>query len=333
MSQFDLQIKFEQIVSDWKIPADELYSFNRYLSFLKNYKLSVLSNENINFSLNVISESLISLLDLIFTTNYIESNFKKFTVKLDPKERKQLVECGFNKSPFFADNNSLHKHKKDLIFQVNKMEKLGTKKKILRLDFSLLDKKYHLLEMNALSFNISSLINALDKQEFLWNNAEIKHQTNKHDHLFANVNIDIEPKHLCESGVSWLEGTGWAAFIPDVQAKVKAFCSENNYKYHYSYRLSINAANNALKNINFYINENFLSIYKLYIQIRDNINHHKGNSNTKHLSPCKLKKAYKDVFCRTFSLLVKKATCLKQLIYLNNTLLPEFINSEEDSDQ
>lgn len=323
MSQFNLRTKFEQIALNWKISKHEIYNFNQYINVLSNYKLCILNKKNADFNLNSISNSLVQLLDVIFTTNYIESNYQDFSSTLDKKEVHQLKESGFNNLDFFSPTNYLHKYKKDLIFRIDKFSPSITKKKVIRLNFSFLDKKYHWWQKDALTYNISSLINALDKQNFIWSNLDIKYQSDSHDKLLATLNLDIDPQRLCEDSVLWMSNSAWAPFIPDVQKQIYEFCKANNYDYHSSYYLSIKDINNALKNINFHINDNFVTIYHTFIQIRDTITNRKISKEDIFT----LKKHYQNLYCDTFELLNQKLNCLKQLIYLSKNIVREFNNS------
>lgn len=324
MNQFDLKIKFEKIGTDLHIPSDKILNFNFYEDYLEKYNLPILTYESSSITLKQMTDSLNKILDLIFLLNYIENNHLMFNYKMSSNETKDIKTNGFNINRFFTVDVNEYFFEKELIVHINKVNRPNLKKKIIRLNFSLLDKKYSLLEYDVKKNNLISIINSIDKYQFTWSNINIHKQVDARDYLFATLNLEIELDNLCENSLNWIRTTSWAPFYLNAQKQLKLFCELNNYKYHFSYKDSVRNINHSLKNINHKINENFLKIYDLYVDFR--------NCLTKHTSIKydieSIKANYKDVYLNTFSLLKDKIYCLKNLIYLKKTLIPS-LSSEE----
>lgn len=321
MNSFDLKSKFIQVSKEWQIDHKEWTEFKYYFDYLLTTKaktLCLIEPKKIKFNLKEISDSLNNLLDIIFVFNYIEANNKDFKFKFNKEEAKQIDLHGFNIADIYPYSINEYKHKKDLIVHFVKTWKPNAKKKIVRLNFSLLDKKYSWYNKIGLSYNISSLVDSFDKQDYLWSNLSIKNQINKNDLLAATINLDLDVENLCEDALIWLDDTSWSAFMDYAQNELAKFCQINNLDYHYSYRLSIKKINATLRNINFSINDYFLVIYNLYIYFRDIILKLKTPSNRDE----KLKLTYINSFKEIYHYLQLKAECLKWLIGINNDLLP-----------
>lgn len=323
MHSFDLKSKFMQIAQEWKIDHNEWDEFKHYFNFLSTKKAShlcLMKPEDVRFSLNEISDSLNNLLDIIFVFNYIEGNSQDFKFKFSTEETKQINLHGFDVASIYPYKVDEYKHQKDLIVHLTKTWKPNAKKKVVQLNFSLLDHKYSWYNKSGLSYNISSLVDALDKQVYLWSNLSIKNQTNRDDLLAATINLEIDAENLCEDSLIWLEDTSWAAFMGHAQDELAKFCEINNLEYHYSYRLSVKKINATLRNINYAINDYFLIIYNLYIHFRNILVEHKTPSNRDE----RLKLSYIDAFSEIYHYLKLKADCLKNLIGINNDLLVQW---------
>lgn len=321
MESFGLKSKFIQIAQEWKIAHHEWDEYKHYFNFLSTKKashLSLMKPNEIKFTLKEISDSLNNLLDIIFVFNYIEGNNKDFKFKFNPTEVKKINLHGFNIAEIYSYKVDEYKHKKDLIVHFVRTWKPNAKKRIVRLNFSLLDHKYSWLNKDGLSYNISSLINAFDKQNYLWSNLSIKNQTSRDDLLAATINLDLDVKNLCEDSLIWLDDTSWAAFMDYAQNELAKFCEINSLDYHYSYNLSIKKINATLRNINYKINDYFLIIYNLYIHFRDILLGHKIPTKRDG----RLKLLYINAFKEIYHYLNLKADCLKWLIGINNDLLP-----------
>lgn len=265
MHSFGLKSKFIQVAQEWKVNHEEWNEFKHYFNFLSAKKAShlcLMNPEEVKFSLKEISDSLNNLLDIIFVFNYIEANDKDFKFRFDSEETKKINLYGFDISSIYPYSVDEYKHQKDLIVHFVKTWKPNSKKKIVRLNFSFLDRKYSWYNKAGLSYNISSLVNAFDKQNYLWSDLNIKNQINRNDLLAATINLDIDVDNLCEDSLIWLYDTSWAAFTDYAQNELAKFCEINNLEYHYSYTLSIKKINATLRNINYSINDYFwINIY------------------------------------------------------------------------
>lgn len=308
MDRFNLQIKFNQIMMEYKIPTNDQFNFANFSQYLQSkINESKKSVEN-ELTFNTYSSLIDKLINQIFVLKHIENNYTLFTNKIDPIIAKKLKQDGYQ-IPNEELKNNISKTDKDIILNIYKVSKTNNKR-IIRLNFSLLDKKFSKTNIEFYNSNIASLINSIDKYKFNNSWLDIKKQTNYHDKLFATLTIDLDEDNICEIGSLWLLRTTWACKYKKAFEIIKQYCLENNIKYHFPYKLSIKWINDVLKNYNYLIINYFLELQEVFSNLRFSTN----QSSEIHKNLCN---KFSDLYLKISDLLLNKINLLEQLIFLN----------------
>lgn len=313
--------KFKKIIVDWKIDEKNIFDFNEYEQYLEKYINLFLINKEQKISFNELSKITTNLLDILFIFNYIENNVLMFKSFLSQAEIDEIVNFGFNPNKDIASTtNKINTNKGYIVtFQLsNKYPNIQDK--VIRVNLNLLDKKYSYIKKAIYNSNLSSLVYAIDKTQFLWSELFINNQINKKDRLFARFTFDMDYKNLCERGLFWIEKTTWYHFINEINLKLADFYRMQNLNYHYSYISSLRKININLKNINFDINKIFIALSDLFMKINKNI-YNKNLLSIENEINADDKKTFYELSSKLFTLLEKKRDYLKVMIYISNSLI------------
>ncbi|MDE5617408.1 MAG: hypothetical protein K2I36_00970 [Ureaplasma sp.] len=313
MDSFNLQIKLNKIMTEYKIPTNDQFNFENYSKYLKEKINEYKENVQNELTFNTYSSLIDKLINEIFILKHIESNYTLFTNKIDAIIAKKLKQDGYQ-IPDDEFKNFINKTDKDVILNIYKVNKINNKR-IIRLNFSLIDKKFSKTNIEFYNANLASLINSIDKYKFTNSWLDIKKQTNYRDKLFATITIDIDEDNVCEMGSLWLLRTTWACKYKKVFEIIKQYCLENNIKYHFPYKLSIKWINDVLKNYNYSIINNFLQLQEIFTNLRFDMNQSlKQNTSENHKKFCK---KFSELYSEISDLLLNKINLLEQLIFLN----------------
>ena len=329
MLHLKLVNKFKNIIVDWKINEENKFNFNEYEQYLEKYQNLFLSNFSKILNFKEFSQIINKTLDILFIFNYIENNAILFNSTLTKNEINQIIDFGFNPNINLekTKNKVKQSNQKGYIISFKISNKYpNINDKVIRVNLNLLDKKYSFMKKAIYNNNLSSLVNAIDKTNFLWSELFINNQISKNDHLFARFTFDIDYKNLCEKGLFWIEKTAWYSFINEINFQLAEFYKQENLSYHYSYLSSIRKININLKNVNFHINKIFIQISDLFMKINKNI-YDKNLFNMENEINENDKKILFELENNLFKLLSKKANYLKIIIYITNCLINPIDNS------
>lgn len=313
MDRFNLQVKFNQIMMEYKIPTNDQFNFANFSQYLQpkiNENKKSVENE---LTFNTYSSLIDKLINQIFVLKHIESNYTLFTNKIDLAIAKKLKQDGYQ-IPDEELKNNISKTDKDIILNIYKVDKVNNKR-VIRLNFTLLDKKFSKTNIEFYNSNLASLINSIDKYKFNNSWLNIKKQTNYKDKLFAIFTVDLDEDNICEMGSLWLLRTTWACKYKKVFEIIKQYCLENNIKYHFPYKLSIKWINDVLKNHNYSIINYFLELQEVFSNLRFSANQSlEKRSSEDHKKFCN---KFSELYIKISDLLLSKINLLEQLIFLN----------------
>lgn len=264
---------FLEIINKFGINSD-YQNIDNYEKKIQNFKFNTTqimrNNNNDDKIINKIISDFESWLKILI---YIDKNCSWFqSINTEELAQKITINGIYNKKNTIIKN---FKHK-EVIHQITLNQKAYQKKKIVKLDFNLLD-KYTIFFKQGYNDNLSSLIYSLDHSYYNNKKICIHHRKSYRDHLFAIITLENEPFFTCEYGLSWLLETGWWPYFYLINEDLKKFLIENNLEYHFPihvsknnlYSISTINLNEISKNINLFKTQKnkFKNIEKLNNQI------------------------------------------------------------------
>ena len=226
---------FDKLIYKFGINSNyqEIENFEKKIQNFK-FNTTKIWNKNINEDLiNKIIDDFDSWLNIL---KYIDKNYSWFkSIETEELAKKIIVDGIYNKKSVFKKNFKC----KEILFQITLNQKAYQKKKIIKIDFNLLD-KYAIFIKQGYNDNLSSLIYSLDHSYYNNKKINIHHRKSYRDHLFAIVTLEGEPFDTCEHNLSWLLETGWWPYFYKINHELKSFCIKNNLDYHFPIHVSKN---------------------------------------------------------------------------------------------
>lgn len=226
---------FHEIVNKFGILSD-YQDIENYEKKIQNFKFNTNQIMNSINNEEIIDKIIRDFENWLKVLIYIDKNSSWFK-SLSTEELAQTI-C---EEGIYNKRNSISKNfkRKELLYQISLNQKAYQKKKIIKLDFNLLD-KYTIFFKQDYNDNLSSLIYSLDHSYYSNKKINIHHRKSYRDHLFAIVSLENEIFDTCEYGISWLLETGWWPYFYQINNELRKFYFDNNLEYHFPIHVSKN---------------------------------------------------------------------------------------------
>ncbi len=227
--------QFLELINKFGI-INDYQEIENYEKKIQNFKFNTSEIFNKKMSstiLNKIVKDYESWLNILI---YIDNNYSWFksinTIELSQKITLNGI---YNQKKTIKKNFK----NKEVLFQISLNQKAYQKKKIIKIDFNLLDKHTIFLKQGY-NDNLSSLIYSLDHSYYQNKKINIHNSKSYRDHLFAIISLEAEPFSTCEYNISWLLETGWWPYFYSIINELKLFCITNNFEFHFPIHISKN---------------------------------------------------------------------------------------------
>lgn len=226
---------FHEIVNKFGILSN-YQDIENYEKKIQNFKFNTNQIMNSINNEEIIDKIIRDFENWLKVLIYIDKNSSWFK-SLSTEELAQTI-C---EEGIYNKRNSISKNfkRKELLYQISLNQKAYQKKKIIKLDFNLLD-KYTIFFKQDYNDNLSSLIYSLDHSYYSNKKINIHHRKSYRDHLFAIVSLENEIFDTCEYGISWLLETGWWPYFYQINNELRKFYFDNNLEYHFPIHVSKN---------------------------------------------------------------------------------------------
>ena len=201
----------------------------------------------------------------VTVANFIEENIKYYSTKPSLRQGKVYRQNGVRLINNEMDEENNVFPNKRIILQIKKQDYTRDGKDVYRVDFNLLD-DVHKNYSKLLEDNVSSVIDSMDNNSFIYKNVDLRRQLDKQDKLFGVVSIDDTIYNICEYGTSWLLQTGWNYTFVNANEQLKDFCNKHDLDYHYSYQISYDNLYFAIREYNTKIEESLSLINKSKVE-------------------------------------------------------------------
>lgn len=240
-----------------------------YLAAINSYreKLNLLK-PSLAFNKKNIEKLIENSKDWIVISDFLEDNIASYMTKPSENELTTYKNNGMILADQIKGEEENVFPEKKLLMQITKQDFGVHNKETIRVDFNLLDTKHGKLDQSAIDDNVSSIIDIMDKQSFLYKNLDVKKQTYKEDKLFAIISIDDTPYNICEKGLIWLLNTGWNYNFIKANQELINFYEENKLDYHFSYTISLDNLNFGIRQAN----NSVADIYSLIKTVKNRFN-------------------------------------------------------------
>lgn len=203
--------------------------------------------------------------DWILISSFLEDNIEAY----DTKATTQEINLYRNEGLILTTQEEYESQNifpdKTLHLQLTLTDQEVNNDPVVRVDFNLLDNMHHHWD-NEKDDNVASLLDVMDRHQFMYQNVDIKNQVIKADKLFAIISIEDTSYNICEYATAWLLATGWNYSFLYANQEVRKFYSENKLDYHFSYCTSID-------NLYFGIREANTQIHNTFEQIVESKHH------------------------------------------------------------
>lgn len=226
---------FEKLIYKFGINSNyqEIENFEKKI---QNFKFNTTQLWNKTINENLVNKLINDFESWSNVLKYIDKNYSWFkSIGTEELARKITIEGIYNKKNILKKNFKC----KEILFQITLNQKAYQKKKIIKIDFNLLD-KYSIFIKQGYNDNLSSLIYSLDHSCYSNKKINIHHRKSYHDHLFAIITLENEPFNTCEYNLSWLLETGWWPYFYQINHELQSFCNKNNLDYHFPIHVSKN---------------------------------------------------------------------------------------------
>lgn len=226
---------FLELINKFGINND-YQEIENYEKKIQNFKFNTIEIFNKNTNIEIVNKIIRDFESWFNILVYIDKNYSWFkSISTEELAQKITIYGIYNKRNTIVKN---FKHK-EVMFQISLNQKAYQKKKIIKIDFNLLD-KYTIFFKQDYNDNLSSLIYSLDHSYYTNKKIHVHHRKSYRDHLFAIISLENEPFPTCEYNASWLLQTGWWPYFYLINKDLRDFCVENNLEYHFPIHVSKN---------------------------------------------------------------------------------------------